>query len=118
MKRKKSSKKKRILWDKSLQFVFNVFKYKKQFLNEEMFGLTPLLIRSTTSVASLIAETYESKTVKRQLRLLSISQSTLSECLDYLITIDNQGLGNTEKLVTEAEQVSALLESYIKALKQ
>lgn len=118
MKKKKSFIKNKILWDKAIRFVKSVVKARKQFPEDEMFGLAPLAMRSATSVAAYIAESYDTKGSKRQRRLLTIAQINLNECLDHLIEIDNQGYGKTGRLIIEAEQVSILLESYIKALRR
>lgn len=96
----------------------NISKMKKQFLDDEMFGLSPLLFKSSSTVASYISEACESLRPREQLRLLSMSQNALSECRHYLYIVDEEGYGNTIKLRIEAEQVSVILESYINALKK
>jgi four helix bundle protein len=116
MKRKKSSIKNRILWEKSLQLVLNIKKMKKQFLNEEMFGLSPLLTRASTEVSSYIGEACDEKDFRLQLRLLSLAQRALIESRSYLVNV--QRFGNTNKLGIEAEQVSVILESSINALRK
>lgn len=117
-KKKKLFMKNRILWEKALRLILNVSKMKKQFLDDEMFGLSPLLLRSTATVASCIGETCEVVQAEEQLRLLCLAQSALSECRHYLYLVDEEGYGNTIKLTIEAEQVSMLLQSYINALKK
>lgn len=116
MKRKKTSIKNKILWEKSLQLVLNIKKMKKQFLNEEMFGLSPLLTRASTEVSSYIGEACEEKDLRLQLRWLNLAQRALIESKSYLVNV--QRFGNTNKLGIEAEQVSVILESYINALKK
>jgi four helix bundle protein len=117
-KKKKAYMKNRILWEKALRLVLNVSKMRKQFLEEEMFGLSPLMMRSCVTVAAFISEASENNHPKEQLRYLTVSQEALFECIHYLAIIDEEGYGNTVKLTIEAEQVSVLLESYIKALKK
>lgn len=110
--------KNRILWEKALRLALNVSKMKKQFLDEEMFGLSPLLLKSSATVASYIGETCEAAYADEQLRLLSMAQNALAECRHYLYIVDEEGYGNTVKLTIEAEQVSMLLQSYINGLKK
>jgi four helix bundle protein len=117
-KKKKAYMKNRLLWEKALRFVLNVSKMRKQFLEEDMFGISPLIMRACGTVAAFISEAGENNYPKEQLRCLSVSQEALFECIHYLAIIDEEGYGNTVKLTIEAEHVSVLLESYINALKK
>lgn len=47
-----------IVWQKSMNFVTEVYRISKQFLKEENFGLTSQLRRSAVSIPSNIAEGY------------------------------------------------------------
>ena len=110
--------KNRILWERALRLVLNITKMKRQIMDEEVFGLSPILMRSSAAVAAFIGEANEVVHPHQQLQLLSMSQSALTECIHHLGVVDDEGYGNTVKLVIEAEQVSVLLESYINALKK
>lgn len=106
-----------IVWQKAHQLVLAVYKVTKNFPKEEMFGLTSQMRRAMVSVAANIAEAFKKKGVADKLRILNISQGSLSEVQYYLILCDDLQYCNTGELMNQAEEVSRLLESYMKAIR-
>jgi len=99
MKRKKASTKNRILTDKALQLVLNVMKARKQFLEDELFGLPLVLTRSATAVMAAIDESFNTRYSVHKRNLLNLSLDALTECRHYLMLVDEEGYGNTNKFL-------------------
>ena len=60
------------VWQKSHEFVLEIYKITKDFPNEEKFGLTSQIRRATTSIALNIAEGCGRKTEKEFANFLNI----------------------------------------------
>ena len=65
-----------------------------------------------------IAEGFKKRTVADKLRYLSISQSSLEECRYFLILIEDLGYVDTDDAMDKLEEVSRILEAYIKGTKR
>lgn len=68
-----------IVWQKSVEMVTLVYKLLKQFPDDEKFGLTSQIKRSSVSIASNIAEGYGRNYTKDYIRFLNISRGSLYE---------------------------------------
>jgi len=69
-----------LVWQKSHEFVLEVYKITKQFPKEEVYGLTSQFRRAAVSISANIAEGYKRKSTKEKLRFYNISQASLEEC--------------------------------------
>lgn len=74
------------VWQKSHEFVLEIYKITKDFPNEEKFGLTSQIRRATTSIALNIAEGCGRKTEKEFANFLNISFGSCSE-VEYAILL-------------------------------
>jgi S23 ribosomal protein. len=63
-----------------------------------------------------MAEGFKKKGRADKARFLNIAQGSLEEARYYLILIRDLDYGETNKLMTQLEEVSKLLEAYIKAV--
>jgi four helix bundle protein len=107
-----------IVWQKSHQFVLGIYHLTRRFPNAEIYGLTSQLRRAAVSVPANIAEGFKKRTKPDKIRLLNIAQSLLEECRYYLILAADLGYGTTDHLLSQAEEVSKLLQSYSKAIER
>ena len=68
-----------IIWQKSMKLVTEIYGYTKTFPQEEMYGLTSQLRRSTVSIPANIAEGHGRNTTKDYIRFLYIANGSLFE---------------------------------------
>lgn len=68
-----------IVWQKSMILVTLIYKLSKQFPEDEKFGLTFQIKRSSVSIPSNIAEGYGRKYTKEYSRFLQIARGSLYE---------------------------------------
>ena len=107
-----------ILWQKAHGLVLSIYGLSRTFPKYELFGLTSQIRRATASVPANIAEGFKKRTVADKLRYLSISQSSLEECRYFLILIEDLGYADTNDAMDKLEEVSRILEAYIKGTKR
>ena len=107
-----------IVWQKAHQLVLSIYRMTKQFPKEEIYGLTSQIRRSSVSVTANIAEAFKKKSALDKLRILNISQGSLSETEYFLVLSQDLNYGETNSLVNLADEVSRLLENYMKAIKK
>ena len=106
-----------IVWQKSHQFVLNVYKITKEaFPREEVYGLTSQLRRAAVSIAANIAEGYRKQSKQDKARMLNISEGSLEECRYYLVLAKDLGYANDEKLWGLSEEIGRLLHAYRRTL--
>ena len=72
-------------WQKSHEFVKEVYKVTKKFPDDERFGLTSQFRRAAVSIAANICEGYKKLSKTDKLRFLNIAQGSLEECRYYII---------------------------------
>jgi len=105
-----------IVWKKAHQFVLNSYIYSSNFPKYELFGLTSQYRRAAVSIAANIAEGFKKNSVKDKLRYYNIAQGSLEECKYYLILSKDLNYGENNQLVTDLDEVSKLLGSYIRTI--
>ena len=101
-----------IVWQKAHEWVLNIYALTKTFPKEELFGLTSQLRRAAVSIPANIAEGFKRRSYIEKVRFYNIAQSSLEECRYYLILTHDLKLGKCDKLLTDLETVSKLLEKY------
>ena len=69
-----------IVWQKAMVLVTLVYKLSKKFPEDEKFGLTSQIKRSSVSIPSNIAEGYGRKYSKDYSRFLQMARGSLYEC--------------------------------------
>jgi four helix bundle protein len=107
-----------IVWQKSHQFVLGIYRLTNRFPNTEIYGLTSQIRRAAVSIPANIAEGFKRRNRPDKIRFLNIAQSSLEECRYYLILTTDLGYGTTDHLLSQAEEVSKLLQSYSKAIER
>jgi four helix bundle protein len=117
-KEKSKSFKDLIVWQKAHQLVLNVYKATKHFPKEETYGLTSQLRRSSVSVAANIAEGFKKKGIADKLRYMNTAQGSLSETDYHLLLANDLEYFNTSGLLSSANEVGRLLESYMQGIKR
>ena len=100
------------VWQRSHALVLSVYGFTKTFPNEELFGLTSQLRRSSTSVPANIAEGAKRKSIKNFAYFLKIAEASLSET-DYFILLSGD-LGYlkadvVEKHLAEVSEIERML---------
>ena len=107
-----------IVWQKGHQYVLKVYKFTKGFPKEEQFALTSQYRRAAISIAANIVEGFKKRGKKDKLRFLNIAQGSLEECRYYEILSKDLEYGDTTVLTSALEEVSKLLDAYIKAIER
>lgn len=104
-----------IVWQKSIDFVTDVYKLTSHFPREEIYGLTSQLRRAAVSVPSNISEGAARKTDKEYARFLVIARASAAEIETQLLIADNLGYLKTganqinEDLLTILKMLTALI---------
>jgi len=74
-----------IVWQKAHALVLNVYAKTKYFPDNEIYGITSQLRRSSVSIAANIVEGFRKKGKPDKLRFYNIAQGSLEETKYYLI---------------------------------
>ena len=107
-----------IVWQKAHQFVLRVYPYSKKFPREEIYVLTSQFRRAAISIAANISEGFAKRGKSDKIRILNIAQGSLEECRYFIILSNDLGYGENEDLRLLSEEVSKLLNAYIKAIER
>ena len=105
-----------MVWQKSHQFVLDIYKLTRSFPDYELFGLTSQIRRSAVSIPANIVEGFKRRGKADKVRFFNISQASLEETKYYLILAHDLGYAETESLQKEADEVGRLLDGYMKAI--
>ncbi len=81
-----------------------------------MYGLCSQLRRAAVSIPANIAEGFIRKTKPEKVRFLNIAQGSLEECRYYLILASDLQYGDANFLINLLEEVSKLLNGYIRGI--
>jgi four helix bundle protein len=107
-----------IVWQKSHQFVLEIYKMAQHFPQHEVFGLISQIRRSAVSVPANTAEGFKRKGKADKLRFFNISQASLEEVRYYLILANDLGYADTKQLKTDLDEIGRMLNAYIKSIKK
>jgi four helix bundle protein len=105
-----------LVWKKAHAYVLEIYRITKQFPKGEIFGLTAQMRRAAVSIPANIAEGFKKRTPREKIRILNISQGSLEESRYYLILAEDLDYANTAVLLPKLEEVSRMLEAYIRAI--
>ena len=86
-----------LVWQKSINFVTEIYKETESFPKSEMYGLVSQIKRATVSIASNIAEGNFRRSVPDYVQFLRISRGSCAEVETQLIISKNLGFLNEEK---------------------
>ena len=107
-----------VLWQKAHALALLIYFLSKSFPKHELYGLTSQIRRAVVSVPSNIAEGFKKRTPAEKIRYLNISQSSLEECRYFLILSEDLGYVDTKDVMAKLEEVSKIMESYIKGIRR
>ncbi|HLF19121.1 MAG TPA: four helix bundle protein [Candidatus Omnitrophota bacterium] len=108
-----------VVWQKAHAFVLEVYKLTRQFPEEERFGVTTQVRRSSVSICANIVEGYK-KSDREFLRFLDISQASLEETKYHLILSKDLGycLHNTFNELTEiCDELGRMINGLMRAIR-
>lgn len=105
-----------IVWKKAHEWVLEIYRFTDSFPKKEQFGLTSQLRRAATSIPANIAEGFKKRGNPDKARFYNIAQGSIEECRYYLILANDLGYGNTGILQENLEEISRLLEAYLRAV--
>ena len=109
-----------IVWQKSHQFVLEIYSITSGFPKEETYALTSQLRRAVVSVPANIAEGFKKKTLPNKLNFLSHSEGSLEEVKYYLILAKDLNYINIEifeNVFCKSEEISKLINGYSKVIR-
>jgi four helix bundle protein len=107
-----------IVWQKAHEFVLAVYRYSNRFPKTENYGLTSQFRRAAISIPANIAEGFKKKSLMDKVRFMNIAQGSIEECRYYLILANDLEYGDNTELTSQLEEVSKLLNSYIKRIQE
>ena len=93
-----------------------VYKLIDRFPEEEIYGLTSQFRRAVVSIPSNIAEGFKKRSKSDKARFMNIAQGSLEESRYYLILSRDLEYADTSQLLSLAEELSKLLESYYSSI--
>lgn len=105
------------MWKKSIKPVTSVYFEVKKLPQEELFGLTSQIKRSTVSIPSNIAEGFTRNSKKEIIQFLYISLGSLSKLETQLIIAKNLGYLNNDSLFCDIESIRIMLIGLTKSIK-
>jgi four helix bundle protein len=104
------------VWKKAHAWVLEVYRYSEGFPRHELFGLAIQMRRAAVSVPANFAEGYKKRSIADKARYYNIAQGSLEESRYYLILAQDLGYGNTARLRIGLDEVSRMLESYMRSM--
>lgn len=108
------------VWQNSREFVLAIYKLTNNFPSSEIYGITSQIKRSSSSIATNIAEGTSRNTNKDKAHFLTISYSSATETLNHLIIskdldyiTEEEYLLCREKLEKICNQINSLKKYYL-----
>jgi four helix bundle protein len=105
------------VWQKAHAWVLTVYQASARFPQHELFGLTAQLRRAAVSVPANFAEGFKRQGRPDKLRFYNIAQGSLEECRYYLRLAQDLGYGDVSKLQAGLSEISQMLESYARKVR-
>ncbi len=105
-----------LVWQKAHEFVLAVYRFTATFPREETYGLSLQMRRAAVSIAANIAEGFGKRSKPEKARFLNMAQGSTEESRYYLILAQDLGYGETLKLSNLLEEVSRLLNAYVRTI--
>lgn len=110
-----------LVWQKSINFVTEIYETTNSFPRDEMYGLTSQIRRASISIPSNIAEGNSRRSVADYLQFLKIARGSSAEVETQLIIAKNLKFLNEEsylKLNHDIIEISKMLNGLINSLKE
>ena len=105
------------LWRKAHAWVLAIYRFTEPFPKHELFGLTSQLRRAAVSVQANFAEGFKKRSRADKIRIYNIAQGSLEECRYFLILARDLRYGDSLALMVALEEISRMLEGYIRAIR-
>ena len=105
------------IWQKSHEFVLEVYRLTETFPKHELFCLTSQLRRTAVSIPADFAEGFRKEGKRDKLRFYNIAIGSLEECQYYLRLAKDLQNGNTDRLRDGLESISKMLTRYSAAIR-
>lgn len=108
-----------LIWQKSMEYVTDIYATTKKFPDEEKFGLVSQLRRSAVSIPSNISEGYGRNSSNEFARFLNIAMGSLFEVQTQIEIAQNLRFidsKNFEKLYERSREIERMMSSFIKSL--
>jgi four helix bundle protein len=105
-----------VVWNKAHEFVLEVYRFTSTFPKSEIYGLSPQMRRAAVSIPANIAEGFRRRGKADKARFMNIAEGSLEESRYYLILAADLSYGPTDQLMKLAEEVSRLLNAYVRAI--
>ncbi|MDY0931883.1 four helix bundle protein [Chryseobacterium sp. CFBP8996] len=109
-----------LVWQKSINFVTEIYELTNDFPKNEMYGLTSQIRRASISIPSNIAEGNSRRSVADYLQFLKIERGSCAEVETQLIIAQNLKFLSEEhylKLNRDIIEISKMLNGLINSLK-
>jgi four helix bundle protein len=105
------------VWQRSIDFVIEIYKLTEEFPKSELYGLTSQMRRAAVSIASNISEGAGRNSRKEFKQFLSISQGSVAELETQLIIAEKLGYcSDINSLFSELDEISKMIIGLIKTL--
>jgi four helix bundle protein len=105
-----------VVWRQAHAFVLAVYRYTATFPKPEAYGLVLQMRRAALSIAANVAEGFAKGTKPEKARYLNIAEGSVEESRYYLILAQDLGYGETGALASALDEVSRLLNAYVRAI--
>jgi len=109
-----------IVWQKAMELVTEIYQHTKAFPEEERYGLTSQLRRSSVSLPSNMAEGYGRNSTQDYIRFLKIANGSLFELQTQLEIARNLNILSEESfsvLFELSREIERMLSSLIRKIK-
>ena len=110
-----------IVWQKSIELVFEVYTITEKFPKSELYGLSNQMRRSAVSIPSNIAEGYKRKGLSEYVQFLSIADASAAELETQTIIAkrlySKLDFYKEESLLTEVQKMLPVIITKLKAKK-
>ena len=100
-----------LVWQKSHQFVLDIYQMTQHFPECEKFGLTSQFRRAAVSIPANIAEGYGKRSSADKARFFNIAQGSLNKCRYYLRLAADLGYAETEQYFKQIDEIGRMLHS-------
>ncbi|MBL1222152.1 four helix bundle protein [Chryseobacterium sp. L7] len=108
-----------LVWQKSVNFVTEIYICTKNFPKEEIYSLTSQIRRSSVSIPSNIAEGHSRRSTLDYLQFLKIARGSCAELETQLIisrNLDYISLEDFQELSNKASEIAKMLNAIITKL--
>ncbi len=97
------------VWQRSIDFVVEIYKLTEKFPKSELYGLTNQMRRAAVSIASNLAEGAGRRSKNEFKQFLSISQGSIAELETQLIISEKLNFSSDiDNLISELDEISKM----------